>query len=198
MQFRITDGLAYKVPKADMKGLKDALRDLDNVIKKRIIRQAARQSQRVHILPFIRRATPDGSGRKSRGRSLYTAGLRNNAFSAGAYGGRSTGRARRSWKVGSMKRSRRISGANTVVYDKSTTFYLKFLEKGRTFNMFMPMHRWRQVSATRKKSLWIEGRHMFHRTATRRGQIAKNAMIRGIWRRIESHVAKNRTIIRGR
>jgi len=195
---RITDGLAFKVPKADMDGLKHALRDLDDKLKKKIIRQAARQSQRVHILPFIRRATPDGSGRKSRGRSLYTAGLRNNAFSAGAYGGRSTGRARRSWKVGSMKRSRRISGANTVVYDKATTFYLKFLEKGRTFNMFLPMRKWQRVSAARKKDLWIEGRHVFKKTAERRGQIAKNSMIRGIWQRIEKHVAKNRTITRGR
>jgi hypothetical protein len=97
-----------------------------------------------------------------------------------------------------MKRSRKISGANTVVYDKATTFYLKFLEKGRTHNLFMPMRRWRQVSAARKKSLWIEGRHMFKKTAERRGQVAKNSMIRGIWRRVEAHVAKNRTIIKGR
>ena len=152
---------------------------------RKIYRQSTRRAQKTHILPFIRRATPDGSGKKSYGRkSIASAGLRQRGgtnLSAGTYFNRkSTGKLRRDFKVKAMKRSRRITGNSTVNF-KKTIFYGRLLEMGRTWNRFLPMRLWSQVPKSMKGKgsvNWRPGRWMWLAASNRREKLATNAAIR--------------------
>ncbi len=169
------------IPPADVSRLKRDMDKLRTKTFKRYYRKATRQSQKVHILPFIRRNTPDGSGRKSHGKRISSAGLRQrggNNLSAGTYFNRkSTGKLRRDFKVKAMKRSRKITGNSTVNFQK-TIFYGRLLEMGRTWNLFKPQREWDKVDPARKKQLWQEGRWMWLNTAKRRGRVAERAVVR--------------------
>ena len=155
-------------------------------------RKATRMSQKTHVIPFIRRATPDGSGKKAYGRkSIASAGLRQRGgtrLSAGTYKSRkSTGALRRDFKVKAMKRSRKITGNSTVNF-KKTIFYGKLLEMGRTWNRFMKKREWDKVPANQKgpgSRNWIPGRQMWNTVSRRRKVIAEKATIREIWRRLK-------------
>lgn len=171
----------------DLLHLKKDLDKLEKKTFKKIYRESTRRSQKIHILPFIRRATPDGSGKKSYGRkSLASAGLRQaggTRGSAGTYFGRkSTGKLRRDFKIRAMKRSRRITGTSTVNFQK-TIFYGRLLEMGRTWNRFLPMREWKKVPDSQKGKgsvNWREGRWMWLATANRRKVLANNAVVRYI------------------
>ncbi len=169
------------IPPADVARFKRDMDKLRTKTFKSYYRKATRQSQKVHMLPFIRRNTPDGSGRKSYGKRIASAGLRQQggtSLSAGTYFNRkSTGKLRRDFKVKAMKRSRKITGNSTVNFQK-TIFYGRLLEMGRTWNLFLPQREWNLVPAGRKKRLWQEGRWMWLNTAKRRGRVAERAVIR--------------------
>jgi hypothetical protein len=177
--------IRYKFNKYDLNDLEAQLDSLEKKTKRSIIRKATRHSQRRHILPQVKRVTPSG-GKGARGLHINKAGERNNrAFQAYAWtGGRSKGKLRRSWKIQAMKRSQKISGTSVASFAKET-FYGKFLELGRTHNLFLPKREWDNVPAYRKGKrgdLWKPGRHMWGRVARRRGKIAMRAAIREMWR----------------
>jgi len=169
------------IPPADVARFKRDMDKLRTKTFKSYYRKATRQSQKVHILPFIRRNTPDGSGRKSHGKRIASAGLRQQggtSLSAGTYFNRkSTGKLRRDFKVKAMKRSRKITGNSTVNFQK-TIFYGRLLEMGRTWNLFKKQREWDKVDPARKKELWQEGRWMWLNTAKRRGRVAERAVVR--------------------
>lgn len=186
------------IPQADVRGLRKNLMDLEKATRNKYIREATRAAHKTHILPQVRRATPDGSGKRSRGRSLNVSGLSKRGgtnLSAGSYMMRkSTGRLRRDFRVAAMKRSRRITGTSVVNY-KKTIWYGKFLEQGRTHNLFLPMREWKKIPDSRKgKSgdLWKKGRHMWLRVAQQRSGIARNSAIRKLWYKIEKHTSRQR------
>jgi hypothetical protein len=182
------------IPQADVKSLEKTLNMFDHKIKNKWIKEATRHSHRVHILPFVRKATPDGSGMKSRGRSIYRAGLRNaggTKLSAGTYRARkSTGKLRRSWKIQNLnKRSKYVAGSSVARWSDET-FYAKFIETGRTHNLFLPMRKWKKVPESWKgkgKRLWRDGHHIWKAVADRRGPIATNAAVRRLWWHIRQY-----------
>lgn len=183
------------IPQADVTGLRKQLMDLEVKVRKKFIREATREAHKVHILPQVRRATPDGSGKRSGGnKTMFAAGLRQRGgtnLSAGTYQLRkSSGRLRRDFRVSSMRRSSRITGTSVVNY-KKTIHYGKFLEQGRTHNLFLKMSEWRKVPSSRKGKtgdLWRPGRHMWKRVAEQRSNIARNSAIRRLWNKIEKYV----------
>ena len=170
------------IPPRDLRRLKHDLNRLDKKTWKAHYRKATRRAQRIHIIPFIRKATPDGSGKRAYGRkSMLQSGLRQmggDRLSSGTFKARkSTGALRRDFKVKAMKRSRKITGNSTVNF-KKTIFYGRLLEMGRTFNLFMKMERWRMVSPAQKKKLWQPGRWMWLNAAKRREPLAERATLR--------------------
>jgi len=185
--------LRVEINKYDLKELERKLDGFEPKLRKKWARQAIRRAQRVHILPQVKRATPSGAAGQ-RGRSINTAG--NRAHGRGQAktwrGRKSTGKLRRSWKVAAMKRSRTLTGLSTVSYGEDT-FYRRFLERGRTHNLFKPMSEWRKVPASRKGpsgDLWRPGRWMWLKVANRRGPRANRSAIRGIWDRIRMYSEK--------
>jgi len=182
------------IPPADVKSLEKTLKTFDHKTRNKWIKEATRHSHRRHILPFVRKATPDGSGMKARGRSIYGAGLRRaggDNLSAGTYRGRkSTGKLRRSWKISNFhKRSKFIAGSSVARWSDET-FYAKFLETGRTHNLFLPMREWKKVPENLKglgSRLWVEGKHIWKGVADRRGPIATNAVVRRLWWHIRKY-----------
>jgi len=173
------------IPEADLQQFKRDLDKLDKKTWRSYYRKATRRSQKTHILPFLRKATPDGSGKKGYGRkSMAQSGLRQaggTRLSAGTYmSRRSTGRLRRDFKVKAMKRSRTLTGNSSVNFQKSV-WYGKLLEKGRTWNLFKKMSEWRKVPSSRKGpngDLWKPGRFMWLNATNRRRVIAERAVVR--------------------
>jgi hypothetical protein len=171
----------------------------DHKIKNKWIKEATRHSHRRHILPAVRRATPDGSGLKGRGKSIYQAGLRSaggEKMSAGTYRGRkSSGKLRRSWKISNFHKRSKFMAGSSVARWSDETFYAKFLETGRTHNLFLPMRKWKLVPNSLKgkgNALWRDGGHMWKGVADRRGPIATNAVVRRLWWHIRQHAAQNK------
>ena len=171
-----------EINKYDMMQLKRKLDEFEPKLRKKWARQSLRRAQRVHILPQVRRAIPSGAS-GSRGRSIHTAGNREKGHlqEYAVSGKRSTGKLRRSFKVAATKRSRKTVGANTVSYDQET-FYMRWVEKGRTFNKFLPMRLWRKVPDSDKE--FYKGRHFMKKVGDRRGERATKSAMRGIWDRI--------------
>lgn len=184
--------IKYEFNKYDYDQLQQQLTMLEKKTRNKFVRKATRHSQRRHLLPQIKRQTPSG-GKGAKGLHLNKAGERNNrAFQAYAFSGsRSKGVLRRSWKIQALKRSRRIAGTSVASFDPDA-FYGKFLEYGRTHNLFLPMRKWKQIPANRKGKqgdLWKPGKHIFLRVAKRRQNIVERAAIREIWRLMRKEVS---------
>ena len=178
--------IKYHYNKYDVDQLEQQLNMLAKGKMRKIIRESTRHSQRRHILPQVKRMTPSG-GKGARGLHINKAGERNNrAFQAGAFTGTSTGKLRRSWKIQAMKRSKKISGTGVASFNRET-FYGKFLELGRTHNLFLPMRKWKLIPESWKgkgNRLWKPGMHMWSKVAKRRGSTAQRAAMREMWRRM--------------
>jgi len=186
----------FKIPEKDVTGLKVALQDFDEKLQRKWIVESTRHAHRRHILPQVRRITPDGSGEKSRGRSIYRAGLRTaggHRMSAGAYRGRkSTGKLRRSWKISNFKKRKKGFNGSSVARWTKETFYAKFIETGRTHNKFLPMRKWKMVPEAEKRREWRAGKHIWKGVADRRGPIATNAVVRRLWWHIITNYSKRK------
>jgi len=184
--------IKYEYNKYDYDQLETQLMMLEKKTRNKFIRKATRHSQRRHLLPQIKRMTPSG-GKGARGLHINKAGERNNrALQAYAYtGGRSKGLLRRSWKIQALKRSRRIAGTSVASFNPDA-FYGKFVEFGRTHNLFLPMRKWKLIPQSWKgkgNRLWYKGQHVFLRVAKRRKDIVERAAIREVWRLMRKEVS---------
>ena len=166
----------FNIPQSELRALDKRLKDLEKNISRRFIRQSTRQSVKTHLLPQMRRVTPAG-GARSRGRAPFrNAGMRyvGERYHDAGSSGRSTGKLRRSLKIRSIRRSRVAVGSQVQVKfpNSGDAFYGSFLELG-----------WKHYQTGRK----IKGKWRWNKVAVRRGGIASNAVVRGLWKRINEY-----------